>query len=203
MYYILQFFTTNIRESVVNLQVGQRWLWRPLLRLTRIPLVPLYGAFPAKLTTHVGAPVSVGCRDGGVGGPAALREAAAEAMRALIRRHQVWTKPRWRKHMGIKHLQAMCNKTYQRNILNIHTTPPTVITVQTPNVSLGRQVVENCRVMYYVVVKDLRRFSRIANILSQLQGQFLSLARCLQPGKGQGGGFLLLLLAPSGGQVAH
>ena len=95
---VWQFFTSNIRESVVNLQVGQRRLWRPLLlRRTlasarvvgALPLVPLFGAFPVKLTTHVGRPLRPEDHVVRGGGAAGLKIAAEESIRDLVRRHQV------------------------------------------------------------------------------------------------------------------
>ena len=32
-------------------------VWRTLYEKTRLPLVPIYGGFPVKLTTHVGDPI--------------------------------------------------------------------------------------------------------------------------------------------------
>lgn len=80
-----QFFTTNIRESVVNLQSGMPF-WRKLFQWTKFPLVPLYGMFPVKMTTWVGDPIYP---EDHPGGPDSLRAAAKEAMEELIREHQV------------------------------------------------------------------------------------------------------------------
>eukprot|EP00095_Tigriopus_kingsejongensis_P003625 snap_masked-scaffold49_size462716-processed-gene-3.20 protein:Tk03625 transcript:snap_masked-scaffold49_size462716-processed-gene-3.20-mRNA-1 annotation:"transmembrane protein 68-like isoform x1" len=53
---IIPVFTENIRETVINMQTGIRW-WRMIYDKYRIPLVPLYGGFPVRLTMHIGDPI--------------------------------------------------------------------------------------------------------------------------------------------------
>lgn len=53
---IIPVFTENIRETVINMQTGLGW-WRRVYNTTRIPMVPLYGGFPVRLTMHVGDPI--------------------------------------------------------------------------------------------------------------------------------------------------
>ena len=61
-----------------------RDIWRALYERTRLPLVPIYGGFPVRLTTHVGAPIRLR-RDETAEG-LALR--VQEAMQAMIATHQ-------------------------------------------------------------------------------------------------------------------
>ena len=53
---IIPMFTENIRDAYVNMESGMI-LWRKIYDLTKVPLTPLYGGFPVKLTTHIGQPI--------------------------------------------------------------------------------------------------------------------------------------------------
>ena len=81
---IIPVFTENIRESVCNLQTGSR-LWQWIYEKTRIPMTPMYGGFPVRLTTHIGDPIyptnDMTVED--------LRLATVKAMQGLIAEHQV------------------------------------------------------------------------------------------------------------------
>ena len=51
-------FTENIREAYCTMKTGNS-IWRYLYEKTKLPLVPIYGGFPVKLTTYVGQPIRV------------------------------------------------------------------------------------------------------------------------------------------------
>ena len=55
---IIPVYTENIRLAYKTMSTGYTF-WRGLFELTKLPLIPLYGGFPVKLTTHVGAPIFV------------------------------------------------------------------------------------------------------------------------------------------------
>ena len=61
-----------------------RDIWRALYERTRLPLVPIYGGFPVRLTTHVGAPIRLR-RDETAEG---LAVRVQEAMQTMIATHQ-------------------------------------------------------------------------------------------------------------------
>ncbi len=67
------------------MQSLQTWLWRPILRWTKLPVVPLYGFFPVRLTTYIGDPIHP--RD--FESASQMREAVVAAMEVLIDKHQV------------------------------------------------------------------------------------------------------------------
>jgi len=50
---IIPIFTENIREAYCTMEAGKN-IWRFLYEKTKLPLVPVYGGFPVRLTTHVG-----------------------------------------------------------------------------------------------------------------------------------------------------
>ena len=54
------------------------------LLFLRIPIIPLYGGFPVKLSTHIGKPIF----PGNYPDVEALREATVQAMQDLIEQHQ-------------------------------------------------------------------------------------------------------------------
>ena len=60
-------------------------LWTLIYTWTKVPMTPLYGGFPVKLTTHVGEPIFPGDYDT----VEDLRVAVVEAMKGLIDTHQV------------------------------------------------------------------------------------------------------------------
>jgi len=53
---IIPIFTENIRETYCTMEAGKN-IWRFLYEKTKLPLVPVYGGFPVRLTTHVGNPL--------------------------------------------------------------------------------------------------------------------------------------------------
>ncbi|KAG8300750.1 Transmembrane protein 68 [Homalodisca vitripennis] len=53
---IIPIFTQNVRESFRAVGFFRR-IWLKLYTWTKFPLVPIYGGFPVKLRTHVGAPI--------------------------------------------------------------------------------------------------------------------------------------------------
>lgn len=60
-------------------------IWRSLYENTRLPMVPIYGGFPVKLTTHIGDPI----RPGGDETADQLKERVQTAMREMVDTHQV------------------------------------------------------------------------------------------------------------------
>ena len=61
-----------------------RDVWRALYERTRLPLVPIYGGFSVRLTTHVGQPIRL--RQGETAEGLALR--VQEAMQTMIATYQ-------------------------------------------------------------------------------------------------------------------
>ena len=53
---IIPIFTENIREAYCTMSSGRR-IWKYIFEKTRLPIIPIYGGFPVKLTTHIGAPI--------------------------------------------------------------------------------------------------------------------------------------------------
>lgn len=53
---IIPMFTVNCREAFRTPTIGRRF-FRWLYEKTKLPLVPIYGGFPVKLTTYLGAPI--------------------------------------------------------------------------------------------------------------------------------------------------
>ena len=53
---IIPVFTQNIREAFRSLSLGQT-LFRRIYERIKLPIVPIYGGFPVKLTTIVGKPI--------------------------------------------------------------------------------------------------------------------------------------------------
>uniref|UniRef100_A0A1B6J306 Phospholipid/glycerol acyltransferase domain-containing protein n=1 Tax=Homalodisca liturata TaxID=320908 RepID=A0A1B6J306_9HEMI len=93
---IIPIFTQNVRESFRAVGFFRR-IWLKLYTWTKFPLVPIYGGFPVKLRTHVGAPIlydsSLSPEDLGAMVASALEELIANnqrvpgsIMRALLER---------------------------------------------------------------------------------------------------------------------
>ena len=61
-----------------------RDIWRALYKRTKLPLVPMYGGFPVRLTTHVGEPIRVRRDDTAEG----LAGRVQETMQRMIATHQ-------------------------------------------------------------------------------------------------------------------
>ena len=84
---IIPVFTENIRENTVTLAgrmtIGKE-MWERLYRSTKMPVVPMYGLFPVKLRTHIGAPIYP--RAGQT--PEELSRETCEAVRGMIASHQ-------------------------------------------------------------------------------------------------------------------
>lgn len=84
---IIPVFTENIRENTLTLagrmSVG-RSMWESLYKSTKMPVVPMYGLFPVKLKTHIGAPIypSPGVT------PEDLSKQVVSAVEDLIAQHQ-------------------------------------------------------------------------------------------------------------------
>jgi len=53
---IIPIFTENIREAYRTMSTG-RTIWRYIFNQTKLPMIPIYGGFPVKLTTHIGTPI--------------------------------------------------------------------------------------------------------------------------------------------------
>ena len=102
---IIPVFTENIREPTLSLagrmNVGRRKItfgiislalmlsilemWENLYKSTKMPVVPMYGLFPVKLRTHIGAPIYPSPDMT----PEQLNKLAVEAIEKLIAEHQV------------------------------------------------------------------------------------------------------------------
>eukprot|EP00093_Oithona_nana_P012897 12897.XXX_79771_81189_1 [CDS] Oithona nana genome sequencing. len=54
---IIPMFTENIKEAYVNMQSGMDELWSKIYEKTRVPITPIYGGFPVKLTTYLSDPI--------------------------------------------------------------------------------------------------------------------------------------------------
>ncbi|XP_064486569.1 DGAT1/2-independent enzyme synthesizing storage lipids-like [Ornithodoros turicata] len=80
---IIPVFTQNVREAFRSLSYGRGFL-KKIYDKTRLPIVPIYGGFPVKLRTVIGKPIPF---DPAMT-PAELAQKAAEAVEALIQRHQ-------------------------------------------------------------------------------------------------------------------
>jgi len=53
---IIPIFTENIREAYCTMSTGRK-IWRYIFEQTKLPMIPIYGGFPVKLTTHIGTPI--------------------------------------------------------------------------------------------------------------------------------------------------
>lgn len=80
---VIPVFTENIREAFLNMDAGKPF-WKWLFKLTKVPLIPLYGFFPVRLHTHVGRPIRP--KPGMTAEQ--LREHTVLEIRSLIARHQ-------------------------------------------------------------------------------------------------------------------
>lgn len=49
-------FTENVREAFRTVSFGRR-LWLKIYAWTKFPTVPVYGGFPVKMRSHLGAPI--------------------------------------------------------------------------------------------------------------------------------------------------
>lgn len=49
-------FTENVREAFRAVSLGRR-IWLKLYAWTKFPFAPIYGGFPVKMRTHLGAPI--------------------------------------------------------------------------------------------------------------------------------------------------
>jgi len=81
---IIPIFTENIRQAFSTMKVGTS-VWKTLYEKTRLPMVPIYGGFPVKLTTHVGDPIRA--REDETAEQ--LRDRVQWAMREMVDTHQV------------------------------------------------------------------------------------------------------------------
>ncbi|XP_039281825.1 transmembrane protein 68-like [Nilaparvata lugens] len=80
---IVPVFTVNVREAFRTISVGKRF-WLRLYSWLRFPMMPIYGGFPVKLTTHIGKPIAY---DGSLT-PEQLQVKVLAAMRDLIETNQ-------------------------------------------------------------------------------------------------------------------
>ncbi|XP_023222683.1 transmembrane protein 68-like isoform X2 [Centruroides sculpturatus] len=80
---VIPIFTKNVRESFRSISIGRR-LFRKVYDKLRLPVVPVYGGFPVKLTTIIGKPIPF---DPNLT-PEELARKTAEAIQNLIKTHQ-------------------------------------------------------------------------------------------------------------------
>ncbi|KAL5273996.1 TMEM68.2 family protein [Megaselia abdita] len=83
---IVPIFTTNIQEAYRTIGIFMGF-WEWFYEKTRLPLVPMYGGFPVKLTTYVGKPIVI--EDGMT--PEEVKKTVMDEIEMMIRMHQ--TKP--------------------------------------------------------------------------------------------------------------
>ena len=60
-------------------------IWRTLYEKTKLPMVPMFGGFPVKLTTHIGDPIRARADETAT----QLKERVQWAMREMVDTHQV------------------------------------------------------------------------------------------------------------------
>jgi len=53
---IIPVFTENIREAYATMSSFGS-IWRYIFEATKLPIIPIWGGFPVKLITHIGAPI--------------------------------------------------------------------------------------------------------------------------------------------------
>lgn len=80
---IIPMFTENLREAFRSVGLFRR-LFHKIYTWTRFPARPLYGGFPVKLRTYLGAPIY--CDE--TMSPEAVKARIAEGIEELINRHQ-------------------------------------------------------------------------------------------------------------------
>lgn len=76
-------FTENVREAFRTVSFGRR-LWLKIYAWTKFPTVPVYGGFPVKMRSHLGAPIPY---DENLT-PEQLQAKVAKALEELIAKHQ-------------------------------------------------------------------------------------------------------------------
>jgi len=80
---ILPVFTVNIREAFRYLPFFNKF-WHFIYSHTRLPLRPIFGGFPVKLTTHIGQPIYPSPEMT----PEELKHQVKEQIEAMISQHQ-------------------------------------------------------------------------------------------------------------------
>ncbi|XP_015785727.1 transmembrane protein 68 [Tetranychus urticae] len=80
---IVPVFTVNLREAFRSVSFGQSWFER-VYDKTRLPIVPIYGGFPVKMTTFIGEPIPYKPNRT----PEELAALTAEAIEKLIQENQ-------------------------------------------------------------------------------------------------------------------
>lgn len=80
---VIPIFTRNLREAFRSVSYF-RWLTMRVYNKLRWPCVPIYGGFPVKLITYVGAPIPYDPEDT----PQTLRDKCFNAMEDMIDQHQ-------------------------------------------------------------------------------------------------------------------
>ena len=80
---IIPVFTKNIRESVRTIGCGKRFM-KYIYDKIRLPIAPIYGGFPVKMTSFIGDPIEYNSTDT----PEELRDKCKNALEALITKHQ-------------------------------------------------------------------------------------------------------------------
>lgn len=80
---IIPIFTRNIREAFRSFNVCQSF-WHWLYQKTHLPLVPIYGGFPVKLTTFIGSAIPYDESHT----PESLAKLVTQNMKEMINTHQ-------------------------------------------------------------------------------------------------------------------
>lgn len=80
---VIPVFTKNVREAVRNFSFGKK-LMKMIYDKIKLPIAPIYGGLPVKLTTFIGDPIPYDPQLT----PESLREKCKESLEDLIAKHQ-------------------------------------------------------------------------------------------------------------------
>uniref|UniRef100_A0A915ER04 Phospholipid/glycerol acyltransferase domain-containing protein n=1 Tax=Ditylenchus dipsaci TaxID=166011 RepID=A0A915ER04_9BILA len=83
---VIPMFTENCRDAFRTPRWGRR-IFRKLYEKTRMPICPIYGGFPVKMTTHLGSPIRFDQTPPPT--PEQIKYLVKKAVANLIREHQV------------------------------------------------------------------------------------------------------------------
>ncbi|XP_023347043.1 transmembrane protein 68 [Eurytemora carolleeae] len=80
---IIPLYTENISVAYATMK-SFRPVWRYIFEATRLPIIPIWGGFPVKLTTHIGVPIYPVPNET----PETLREKTKAALQEMMAVHQ-------------------------------------------------------------------------------------------------------------------
>jgi 1-acyl-sn-glycerol-3-phosphate acyltransferase len=81
---VIPMFTSNVREAFRTVSFFRR-VCEPIYARFKLPLMPIYGGFPVKMTSYIGNPVEY---DPETCTPEQLRDKCRDALKELIDNHQ-------------------------------------------------------------------------------------------------------------------